>query len=103
MAIAVDEFGGVTGLVTVEDIAHQIVGEIAPPEDEEPAWERISPRQYRLPGGMSIRDIGDTVRGQPDQRNRPEQPPGLRKGGEIAHMHRVGSGLDGQFDVAADR
>jgi CBS domain containing-hemolysin-like protein len=56
MAIAVDEFGGVTGLVTVEDVARQIVGELAPGEDETPLWERIGPNRIRVSGRMSIRD-----------------------------------------------
>src|SRR5690606_34077868 len=56
LAIAVDEFGGVTGLVTIEDVARQIVGEIAPAEDEPPPFERIGPREFRVSGSMSIRD-----------------------------------------------
>ncbi len=56
LAIAVDEFGGVTGLVTVEDVARQIVGELAPAEAEAPMWERIGPRQFRVSGSMNIRD-----------------------------------------------
>lgn len=56
LAIAVDEYGGVTGLVSIEDVASQIVGELAPPEDEAPLWERLGPRRYRVSGSMSIRD-----------------------------------------------
>jgi CBS domain containing-hemolysin-like protein len=56
LAIAVDEFGGVTGLVTIEDVARQIVGELASADDEEPMWERLGPRQYRVSGSMNIRD-----------------------------------------------
>lgn len=56
LAIAVDEFGGVTGLVTIEDVARQIVGEIAPVEDETPLWQRVGPRQFRVSGGMSVRE-----------------------------------------------
>src|SRR5207249_1340297 len=56
LAIAVDEHGGMTGVATIEDVARQIVGEIAPAEDEEPKWERLGPRSYRVSGSMSIRD-----------------------------------------------
>ena len=59
LAIAVDEFGGMTGVVTIEDVAQQIVGEIAPPEDEEALWDRLGPRQYRVSGSMNIRDWSD--------------------------------------------
>jgi putative hemolysin len=56
LAIAVDEYGGMTGVVTVEDVAQQIVGEIAPGEDESPLWERLDARHYRVSGSMSVRE-----------------------------------------------
>ena len=61
LAIVVDEHGGVVGLVTVEDVAEQIVGDLAEPEQEEEAalWERIDERRYRVAGSLSIQDWSD--------------------------------------------
>ncbi|HSA27890.1 MAG TPA: hemolysin family protein [Phycisphaerae bacterium] len=58
LAMAVDEFGGITGLVTIQDVAAQIVGELAPAEqgENEPTWERLDDRHYRISGRVSVRD-----------------------------------------------
>ena len=58
LALAVDEYGGVVGLVTVEDVAEQIMGELAEAgqNDEEVTWERLDDRHYRISGGVNVRD-----------------------------------------------
>jgi CBS domain containing-hemolysin-like protein len=62
MAIVVDEHGGTAGLVTLEDVLEEIVGEIADEYDiEEPRVERLSNGAVRVPGRTSIDDINEEL------------------------------------------
>ena len=61
MAIVVDEYGGTAGLITLEDIIEEIVGEIQD-EHEKPreTLEKIDENKYLISGNLSIRDWADT-------------------------------------------
>lgn len=58
LTLVVDEFGGITGLVTIQDVASRIVGELVPEGEgeEESTWERLDDHHYRISGRVSVRD-----------------------------------------------
>ena len=59
-AVVIDEYGGTAGLVTIEDILEEIVGEIADEYDrDEPGVEAIGDGGYRLPAAMHIDDVAE--------------------------------------------
>jgi putative hemolysin len=53
MAIVVDEYGGVAGLVTIEDLVEEIVGEIGD-EREKADVVRENDQSYIVPGNMDV-------------------------------------------------
>ena len=63
MAVVVDEFGGVAGLVTLEDLIEELVGEIVDEFDvEDPMAEPLPGGAYRVNARMPLDEVNDLLR-----------------------------------------
>jgi CBS domain containing-hemolysin-like protein len=62
MAIVIDEYGGTAGLVTIEDLLEEIVGEIADEYDrEEPNVEPLPDGSYRVNARLAIDEVNELL------------------------------------------
>jgi CBS domain containing-hemolysin-like protein len=62
LAVVVDEYGGAVGIVTVEDIVEQVVGEIRDEHDRTPdTVERLPDGSFRVAGRASIDEVNEAL------------------------------------------
>ena len=65
MAMVVDEYGGTAGLVTIEDVLEEIVGEIVdehePDDEEHPTLRPLAEGQYEVDGHFHIDDLNEAL------------------------------------------
>ncbi|MCV7433194.1 hemolysin family protein [Mycolicibacterium bacteremicum] len=61
MALLVDEYGAIAGLVTIEDVLEEIVGEINDEydADEVAPWEELGDKRFRVSARVPIQDLGE--------------------------------------------
>ena len=62
LAIAVDEWGGTSGLVTLEDVVEEVMGELGDPYDsEEYSFVEIKENNYIVEGAIKIYDLEENI------------------------------------------
>jgi CBS domain containing-hemolysin-like protein len=102
MAVLVDEYGGVAGLVTLEDCIEELVGDIVDEyDDENPEVETMPDGQWRVDGAMSIDDLSDLL-----SRDLPDEDWDTAGGfvfASLGHVPEVGEAIDVEgFHVVVD-
>jgi CBS domain containing-hemolysin-like protein len=95
MRIVIDEYGGVSGLVTIEDLLEEIVGNIGDEhEEDEPIEEaqREANGVWLVPGGFAVNQLADLVGGQVE----------LGKSYEATTLGGLVSEIEGRIPLAGE-
>jgi len=103
MAIVVDEFGGTAGLVTIEDLLEELVGEIIDEYDtEEALLVEHDDGGYLVDGRFSVEDLGETL-GVELEHDEWDTVSGLvlDMAGRVPHVGETFEVGDVRFEVAA--
>ena len=62
MAIVADEYGGIMGIVTMEDVLEQLVGDIWDENDDiVNDWQQITPNRFECTGDMNLSEFFDNL------------------------------------------
>lgn len=62
LAVVLDEYGGVTGIVTINDLVEQLVGDLGDDEKEQPELiERLDENTWRINGSASLEEVSEIL------------------------------------------
>lgn len=95
MRIVIDEYGGVAGLVTIEDLLEQIVGEIRDEHETEAPVEQPQHEEsgaWLVPGDFPVDQLGDLF----------GEPVNLGEGWEAASVGGLVSEIEGRIPLAGE-
>lgn len=61
MAVVLDEYGGMTGILTLSDLVEQLVGALGQEETEEPLIQAVEPGTWKIRGEAPLEEVAQTL------------------------------------------